>query len=107
MPDIDNAKGVKPERIVQMSRRSRDRCPKTCGKKKKRIEFNARHWIMAIILVAVPIVTYSFNISSCITGEIKKMNSKLIKSMTYLNTNNPKVDIDCLYNIRSNGGKAL
>ena len=70
-------------------------------------ELNARNKVMAINSLAIPIVTYSFNILNWTISEIKRLDIKVRKLLTMNKMHHPKADVDRLYIRRSEGGKGL
>ena len=70
-------------------------------------ELNARNKIMAINSLAIPIVTYGFNILYWTMPEIKRLDVKVRKLLTINKMHHPKADVDRLYIRRSDGGKGL
>ena len=70
-------------------------------------ELNAINRIEAINILAMPVLTYSFNIINWKLSEIKKLDTKTRKLLTMANMHHPKVDIDRLYLPRSDGGQGL
>ena len=64
-------------------------------------ELNARNKIMAIYSLAIPIVTYGFNILNSTMSEIKRLDIKLRKLLTMNKMHHHKADADTLYIRRS------
>ena len=60
-------------------------------------ERNARHKVMAINSLAIPIVTYGFNILNWAISEIKRLDIMVRKLLTMNKMNHPKADIDRFY----------
>ena len=60
-------------------------------------ELNAAKRIDAIITLAVPVVTYSFNIINRKIEELMKLDRKTRKFMTMTKMHHPKADVDRLY----------
>ena len=59
-----------------------------------RSKLNAINKIQAINTLAIPVVTYSFNITNWQMSEIRKMNRKTRKVFTMELMNHPKEDVD-------------
>ena len=70
-------------------------------------ELNAGNRVEAIDTLAVPFVTYSFNVINWKLSEIKKLDTKTRKLLTLGKMNHPKADVDRLYLPRVNGGRGL
>ena len=70
-------------------------------------ELNAANKIEAINTLAVPVVTYSFNIINWQMKEIKKMDTKTRKLMTTERMHHPKSDVERVYLPRKIGGRGL
>ena len=70
-------------------------------------ELNAGNKITAINTLAVPILTYSFNIINWQLQEIKKLDRKTRKLLTMYKMNHPKADVDRIYISRKEGGRGL
>ena len=62
---------------------------------------------MAINSLAIPIVTYGFNILNWTISEIKRLDIKVRKLLTMNKMHHPKADVDRFYIHRSEGGKGL
>ena len=60
-------------------------------------ELNVRNKIMAINSLAIPIVTYGFNILNWTISEIKRLDIKVRKLLTMNKMHHPKADVDRLY----------
>ena len=69
-------------------------------------ELNAKN-IIAINTLALPIVTYSFNIINWNLNEIKRLDAKIGKQLTINRMHHPKADVDRLYIPRKKGGRGL
>ena len=70
-------------------------------------ELNSKNRITAINTLAVPVITYSFNIINWNLNEIKKLDTKIRKLLTMYNMHHPKADVDRLYLPRSSGGRGM
>ena len=72
-----------------------------------RTELNSKNRITAINTLAVPVITYSFNIINWNMSELKKLDSKIRKLLTMHNMHHPKADVERLYLPRSSGGRGM
>ena len=70
-------------------------------------ELNSANRIEAINTLAIPVVTYSFNIVNWTLSDIKKMDTRIRKLMTCNRMHHPKADIDRLYIPRTEGGRGM
>jgi len=70
-------------------------------------ELNAANKIEAINTLAVPVVTYSFNIINWQLKDIKKLDTKTRKLLTTERMHHPKADVERLYLPRKIGGRGL
>jgi len=70
-------------------------------------ELNAMNKIEAINTVAIPVVTYSFNIINWTLEDIRNLDRKTRKLLTKERMHHPKSDIDRMYLPRSTGGRGL
>ena len=70
-------------------------------------ELNARNKIEAINTLALPIVTYSFNIINWNLEDIRRIDRKIRKLMTLTRMHHPKADVDRIYLPRREGGRGL
>ena len=70
-------------------------------------ELNAINKIEAINTVAIPVVTYSFNIVNWTAEDIKNLDRKTRKFLTKERMHHPKSDVDRMYLPRSAGGRGL
>ena len=61
----------------------------------------------AISTLAIPVLTYVFNIVDCTIPDIKKMDTKIQKLFTSKRMHLPKIDIDRLYVCRYDGGRGM
>ena len=61
----------------------------------------------AINTLAVPLVTYSFNIINWTLQELTKLDTKTRKFLTMYKMHNLKSDVDRLYLPRTEGGRGL
>ncbi|KAF7218105.1 putative LOC107393841-like protein [Nothobranchius furzeri] len=70
-------------------------------------ELNAANKIKAINILAVPTVTYSFNIINWQLKEVKKLDTKTRKLLTSERMHHPKADVERMYLPRQIGGRGL
>ena len=70
-------------------------------------ELNAVNRICAINTLAVPVITYSFNIINWKINDSKKIDRKTRKLLTMEKMHHPKADVDRLYLPRTSGGRGL
>ena len=70
-------------------------------------ELNAISKIEAINTVAIPVVTYSFNIINWTAQDIKNLDRKTRKLLTKERMHHPKSDVDQMYLPRSSFGRGL
>ena len=70
-------------------------------------ELNSSNKMSALNALAVPVVTYSINISNWQMKEIKKMDAKTRKLFTMFKMHHPKADVDRMYLPRKEGGRGL
>ncbi len=73
-------------------------------------EFNAANRFEAINALAIPVVTYSFNIINWKLGDIKRLDSRNLdsrKMLTMEKMQHPKADVDRLYLPRSEERRGL
>ena len=64
-------------------------------------------WIRPCNTLAVPVVTYSFNIINWTVEDLKKLDRKTRKLLTMGKMDHPKADKDRLYLPRKSGGRGL
>ena len=60
-------------------------------------ESNSKNRIIAIKILTIPVITYSFNIIDWNLIEVKRLDIKVRKMMTTLSMHHPKADIHHLY----------
>ena len=70
-------------------------------------DLNSKNKMMAINSLAIPVVTYSYNIINWRLSEIKQMDVKVRKILTINKMHHPKADIDRMYLPRSEGGRGM
>ena len=70
-------------------------------------ELNAKIKLQAINTLAIPVVTYSFNIMNWNLEEIKRMNRKKRELLTLNRMHHPKVDVNRIYVPRKEGGRGM
>ena len=100
---MDEGDGIQHSKMKEKIR-------KECLKRIRSImktELNAKNIIIAINTLALPIVTYSFNIINWNLNEIKRLDAKIRKQLTINRMHHPKADVDRLYIPRQKGGRGL
>ena len=70
-------------------------------------ELNSKNRITAINMLAISVITYSFNTIDWNLSEVKRLDVKIRKMMTTHSMHHPKADIHSLYVPRSSGGRGL
>ncbi len=70
-------------------------------------ELNAKNKIIGINTLAVPVISYSYNILNWTLSELAKLDRKTRKIMTAFRTHHPKSDVERLYLPRIQGGRGL
>ena len=70
-------------------------------------ELSSKNRITAINTLAIPVITYSFNIIDWNLSEVKRLDTKIRKIMTTHSMHHPKADIHRLYLPRSSEGRGL
>lgn len=70
-------------------------------------ELNSKNRITAINTLAIPVVSYSFNIINWNLSEIQRLDRKIRKQFTIHRMHHPKADVERLYVPRSDGGRGL
>ena len=70
-------------------------------------ELNSKNRITAINTLAIPVITYSFNIIDWNLSEVKRLDVKIRKMMTTHSMHHPKANIHRLYLSRNSGGRGL
>ena len=70
-------------------------------------ELNFKNSITAINLLAISVITYSFNIIDRNLSKVRTLDIKIRKMMTTHSMHQPKADIHRLYLQRGNGGRGL
>ena len=70
-------------------------------------ELNSPNKLEAINTLAVPVVTYSFNIINWTLQQLAKLDTKTRKFLTMYKMHHPKSDVDRLYLPRIEGGRGL
>ena len=68
---------------------------------------NAANKFEAINTLAIPVVTYSFNIIKWKLNDIRRMDAKTRKMLTTAKMHHPKSHVDRLYFPRASGGRRL
>ena len=67
-------------------------------------ELSSKNRITKINRLAIPVITYSFNIIDWNLSEVKRLGIKVRKTMTTPSIHHPKTNIHRLYLPKSNGG---
>ena len=70
-------------------------------------ELNSINRITAINSLAVPVVSYSFNIINWTLSDLRRMDRKTRKMLTIYNMHHPRADVERLYIPRKEGGRGL
>ena len=70
-------------------------------------ELNATNRINAINTLAVPVVSYSFNIINWTLEDLRRLDRKTRKLLTTAKMHHPKADVNRLYLPRTSGGRGL
>ena len=70
-------------------------------------ELNSANKLEAINALAVPVVTYSFNIINWTLQELAKLDTKTRNFLNMYKMHHPKSDVDRLYLPRTEGGRGL
>lgn len=70
-------------------------------------ELNATNRMDAINTLAIPVVTYSFNICDWTEQELQNLDRKTRKILSAERMHHPKADVDRIYLKRSEGGRSL
>ena len=70
-------------------------------------ELNAKNRIQAINTLAVPVVSYSYNVINWNVPDLQRMDRKTRKLLTCNRMLHPKADVDRLCLPRSKGGRGL
>ena len=68
---------------------------------------NSTNKLEAINTLAVPLVTYTFNIKNWTLQELAKLDTKTRKFLTMYKMHHPKSDVDRLFLPRTEGGRGL
>ena len=70
-------------------------------------ELNAKNRILAVNTLALPVMTFSYNIINWNLNELKKIDTKIRKLLTCQLMHHPKADVARLYIPRNKGGRGL
>ena len=70
-------------------------------------ELNAKNKLEAINILAIPAVTYSFNVFNWNLEEIRRMDRKIRKLLTLNRMHHPKADVNIMYVPRKERGRAM
>ena len=101
--------GVNESDGIQHSQ-MKEKIRKECYRRARAIlktELNPANRIEAINTLAIPVVTYSFNIVNWTQSDIKKIDTKIRKLMTCNRMHHLKADVDRLYIPRNEGGRGM
>ena len=100
---VNEADGVQHSKMKEKTR-------KECIRRVRSIlktELNSRNKLTAINTLAIPVVTYSFNVIDWNLSELKKIDTKIRKQLTRNRMHHPKSDVYRLYVPRSKGGRGI
>ena len=70
-------------------------------------ELNAKNKLEAINTLAIPVVSYSFNVVNWNLEEIRRIDRKIRKLMTLNRMHHPKADVSRMYIPRKEGGQGM
>ena len=70
-------------------------------------ELNAKNKLEAINTLAIPVVSYSFNVVNWNLEEIKRKDRKIRKLMTLNRMHHPKADVSRMYLPKKEGGRGM
>ena len=70
-------------------------------------DLNSKNKITAINTLALPVITYSYNIIHWNLTDIRKLDVKIRKLLTTHNMHHPKSDVERLYLPRCSGGRGI
>ena len=70
-------------------------------------ELNAKNKLEAAKTLAIPVVSYSFNVASWNLEEIKRIDRKIRKLMTANRMHHPKADVTRMYIPRKEGRRGM
>ena len=70
-------------------------------------DLNSKNKMTALNTLAIPVVTYSFNIIDWSMQEMKRMDIKVRKLLTINRMHHPKADVDRIYLPRAEGGRGM
>ena len=68
-------------------------------------ELNSANRIKAINTLAMPVVQYSFNVINWTVHELRRIDTKIRKLLTFYKMHHPKADKDRLYLPKFEGGR--
>ena len=101
--------GVNEGNGIQHSQ-MKEKIKKECIRRVRSIlktELNSKNRITAINTLAIPVVTYSFNVINWNLSELKNLDAKIRKQLTSNRMHHPKSDVDRLYIPRKDGGRGM
>ena len=101
--DVNEGDGIQHAKMKEKIR-------KECLRRVRSImktELNSKNRITAINTIAIPVVSYSFNIINWNLSEIKRLDAKIRKMFTISRMHHPKADVERLYVPRKEGGRGL
>ena len=100
---IDEGDRIQPVKMKEKIR-------KECYRRVRAIlytELNAKNKLEAINTLAIPVVTYSFNVISWNLKEIRRMDRKIRKLLTLKRMHHPKADVNIMYVPRKEGERGM
>ena len=100
---VDKSNGIQHAAVKEKMR-------KECCRRVRAIlktEVNSANRIEAINILAIPVVTYSFNIINWTIPEIRRLDTKIRKLLSCNRTHHLKPDIDRFYIPRNKGRKGM
>ena len=100
---VDESNGIKHSTMKEKLRKELLRRTRLILK----TELNSKNRVTAYNTLAVPVITYSFNIIDWNLTEIQRLDTKIRKLLTTYNMHHPKADVERLYLPRTSGGRGL
>ena len=88
----------------------KEKIRKECYRRVKAVlqsELNAKNKLEAINTLAIPVVSYSFNVVNWNLEEIRRIDRKIRKLMTLNRMHHPKADVSRMYIPRKEGGQGM
>ena len=98
--DVDESIGIQHATMKQKLKKELVRRTRLILK----TELNSKNRVTTINKLAIPVITYSFNIIDWNLSEVKRLGIKVRKTMTTPSIHHPKTNIHRLYLPKSNGG---